>query len=60
MKSVRSLLSTCGIPCHDGEGRIGDERLGRAGMSIDLSNIPAHDQNLVLARMWHPHAERAD
>jgi hypothetical protein len=40
--------------------RIGNERLGRAGMSVDLSNIPIHDQNLVFARMWHLHAERAD
>ncbi|GGT44968.1 hypothetical protein ACFFV7_39665 [Nonomuraea spiralis] len=39
--------------------QIGDERFGRAGMSVDLLNIPAHDQNLVLARMWHLHAERA-
>ncbi|MGI5286716.1 hypothetical protein ACQEVF_25720 [Nonomuraea polychroma] len=40
--------------------QIGNERLARAGMSVGLSNIHAHDQNLVLARMWHPHAERAD
>jgi hypothetical protein len=40
--------------------QIGNERLGRAGVSVDLSNIPTHDQNLVLARMWHLHAERAD
>jgi hypothetical protein len=30
------------------------------GMSVDLSNIPTDDQNLVLVRLWHLHAGRAD